>query len=216
MKKFVLGLWIVLAVTIYPGPQPARPLGVHVGATVAAAEQSQLQTVKTIRAKYPTPLGARHWEFLVEVAQATGAQLFEKLSGDKVFVPALNTSVSMDVIGRGALGDVWVDILGDAEGAAVPSWDAHAGAAGKYLDVSGITLPGAGTPPPSNPPPSNPPPTTSGAATADLQQQQLVALLQLVALQQKQIDALERQNAAIVQALTEIKATFAAGVKIRF
>jgi hypothetical protein len=125
--------------------------------SAAAAQQS---VVASIRAKYPTPLGEQHARFLVEVAQATGAQLFEKPSGDHVFVPQIGKFVSLDVIGRGRLGDVWVDILGDAEGAAVPTWDAHAGAAGTYLDVSGIALD------PTTPPPPPPPPGADLAAIA--------------------------------------------------
>lgn len=104
---------------------------------------NQLETVQRVRAKYPTPLGTRHWEFLVELAQATGAQLYRKEAGDNVLIPPLGKRVSMDVIGRGTLGDVWVDVLGDAEGSAVPAWDAHPNAAGEYVDVSGIVLPGA-------------------------------------------------------------------------
>lgn len=115
---------------------------------------SQLDTVQRIRATYPTPLGARHWEFLVEVCHATGAQLFRKDFGDHVLIPALNVYVSMDVIGRGALGDVWVDILGDAEGAAIPTWDAHPNAAGTYVDVSRVVLPGTPLPPPVDTPPA--------------------------------------------------------------
>lgn len=117
-------------------------------------QPGSLQTVQRIRSKYPTPLGAQHWEFLVELAQAVGAQLYRKDFGDHCWVPPLNAYVSLDVIGRGALGDVWVDVLGDAENVAVPAWDAHHGAAGVYLDVSGIVLPGQPAPP--GPPPNDP------------------------------------------------------------
>lgn len=115
---------------------------------------------------YPTPLGARHWEFLVEVAQWFGAKLFRKDGGDHVWVPALNHFVSQDTIGQGDLGNVWVDILGDGEGAAVPTWDAHPNAAGEYLDVSGIVLPGA-TPVPVPAPTPTPPPAPTPTPTPD-------------------------------------------------
>jgi hypothetical protein len=118
-----------------------------------------LETVKRVRAKYPTPLGARHWEFLVELAQATGAWLYRKEAGDNCLIPALGKRVSLDVIGRGTLGDVWVDVLGDAEGAAIPTWDEHPNAAGEYVDVRAVQLPGDPLPPPPPPPTDDPPPT---------------------------------------------------------
>jgi len=127
---------------------------------------NQIETVRRVRAKYPTPLGARHWEFMVEVAQATGTLLYRKDGGDHVLIPALNRYVSLDVVGRGALGDNWADILGDAEGAAVPAWDVHPNAAGEYLDVSGIALPGTPAPVPApQPTPTPNPPTPAPAPT---------------------------------------------------
>jgi len=108
---------------------------------------------KRVRAKYPlanpggAPLGADHWVYLVDLAQQTGTLLFQKDGGDHVFVPPLGKNVSLDVVGRGSLGDNWADVLGDAEGQAVPTWDQHPNAAGTYLDVSGIALPGEPQPP---------------------------------------------------------------------
>jgi len=148
-----------------------------------------LSTVQQIRAKYPTPLGARHWEFLVELAQAVGAQLFRKEAGDNVLIPPLGKHVSLDVIGRGTLGDVWVDVLGDAEGAAVPAWDAHPNASGEYVDVSGIVLPGVVQPPPPPPPPVDPPPPPP--ATVDLS-----AVLAALALVRMDLTAIREQMKA--------------------
>lgn len=112
--------------------------------------------VAQIRAHYPTPLGFLHWAFLVEVAQWTRTLLFRKEDDNSVLIPALGKRVSLDIIGRGALGDVWVDILADSEGAARPVWQPHEGADGEYIDVSRVALPGAPPPPdePDDPPPS--------------------------------------------------------------
>jgi hypothetical protein len=114
-----------------------------------------LQIIRDIRRDYPTPLGARHWEFLVEVAQATRTQLFRKEDSNSVLIPALNKRVSLDIIGRGSLGNQWADILMDSEGRAEPAFQLHQGAAGEYVDVSQVELPGE--PPPAPPPPPTPP-----------------------------------------------------------
>ncbi len=103
-----------------------------------------------VRAKYPTPLGARHWEFIVDLCQQTGTLAFEKNGGAHVLIPSLGKFVSLDVIGRGSLGDNWADTLRDAEGAAIPIWDQHPNAAGTYIDVSSVQLPGGSTPPPTD------------------------------------------------------------------
>ena len=115
-----------------------------------------LALVRAIRAKYPTPLGDRHWEFLVEVAQSTGAKLYRKDGGDRIRIPALGLSVSQDIIIR---EPKWIDILQDGEGAAVAIWDEHdnAGSPEKWIDVSGVRLPGEPAPPQPNP--GTPPPT---------------------------------------------------------
>lgn len=162
MKPFSISHW-ALSVALFTGlcvalPPPGSRAVARVVAS-AEAQPNQLDTVRRVRAKYPTPLGASHWVFLVDVAQQTGTLLFRKDGGDHVLVPALNRFVSLDVVGRGALGNNWADILGDAEGAAIASWDVHPNAAGEYLDVTGIALPG--TPQPPQPP-------TGGITRAEL------------------------------------------------
>lgn len=119
--------------------------------------------VAQIRAHYPTPLGFVHWAFLVEVAQFIGAQLYRKEDSNSVLIPALGKRVSLDVIGRGSMGNHWADILGDSENLAIPNWDVHVGAEGEYVDVSGVKLPGQEPKPdePKNPPPPPPPPPPS-------------------------------------------------------
>jgi len=122
-------------ITQPPKPEPPIP-------PVEPPVTDYLAINQRVRAKYPTPLGSRHWEFLVDLAQQTGTLLYEKPGGAHVLIPPLNVFVSMDVIGRGVLGDVWVDTLRDAEGQAVPIWDAHPNAGGTYIDVRGVVLPG--------------------------------------------------------------------------
>lgn len=99
---------------------------------------NHLEDVKRIRAKYDTPLGARHWQFLVELAQAIGARLFRKDGGTNILIPALNVHVSQDIIvmpnGEG------FDVLGDGEGAATPGWDSKGQMTGEFVDVSGVKL----------------------------------------------------------------------------
>jgi hypothetical protein len=79
---------------------------------------NQFSTVEQIRAKYPTPLGPRHPEFLVEVALATGGKLLRKDSGTHVTL-ATGENVSQDIVVYGSTG---VDILQDGEGIAKPVW----------------------------------------------------------------------------------------------
>lgn len=112
-----------------------------------------LSIIKLVRAKYPTPLGSKHWMFLVDVAQKTDTLLFRKEGGTNVLIPSLGLHVSGDIIGRGSLGNAWADILGDADGAATPTFNLTPGAGGEYVDVSGVTLEDAGDPPPPPPPP---------------------------------------------------------------
>ena len=123
-----------------PQPKPEEPKPVL----------NQEATVRRVRAKYPTPLGTEHWKFLVEVAQATGTKLLRKEAGTNVFVPPLNLRVSQDIL---MFGDQGVDILGDGEGAATPSWNEKGTIAGEYVDVTGIKLDGSGTVTPPPPPP---------------------------------------------------------------
>jgi hypothetical protein len=116
-----------------------------------------LQIIRDIRQDYPTPLGTRHWEFLVEVAQATGTQLYRKEDDNSVLIPSLRKRVSLDVIGRGSLGNRWADILQDSEGQAIPTFQVQDGADGEYVDVSQVELPGdlPPAPLPPDPPPGD-------------------------------------------------------------
>lgn len=80
---------------------------------------SPLATIQTIRAKYPTPLGATHGRFLVELALALGMDLLRKSYGTHVVLPD-GTGVSQDVLLDPAR--IGYDVLSDGEGAARPVW----------------------------------------------------------------------------------------------
>jgi hypothetical protein len=156
---------------------------------------NQLSVVQDTRRKYPTPLGAQHGAFLIAVANATGGKLFRKDGGDHTTLPnGINVSLDVLII-EGADGPWWVDILGNAEGDAVPAWDAHpnAGEPEKFVDVRGLSTdvpPVPQTPPAPSPPPQQPPaqpPTQPPAPVVDLSPvlaalaEQKVAILRLAA-----------------------------------
>jgi hypothetical protein len=163
-----------------PAPNPGTPPAPE------PTPVNHLDTVRRVRSKYPTPLGARHWEFLVEVAQDVGAQLFRKDGGDRIHVPALGFSVSQDIVILPATRQ-WVDILGDAENTAVPAWAVHdnAGEPEKWIDVSHIRLPGA--PGPADPPP----PTGPVAHWTELARAEIVAMQTEIALLRIDVDRLQ-------------------------
>lgn len=78
-----------------------------------------LSIVQSIRAKYPTPLGTRHGEFLLEVAKATSKGLLRKDWGTFVRLPD-GVGVAQDIL-MDPSGRIY-DILRDGEGAAEPTW----------------------------------------------------------------------------------------------
>lgn len=78
------------------------------------------EVVKQVRSKYPTPLGAAHGQFLMEVASATGKGLVRKDWGTFVRLPD-GTGVSQDCV-MDITGRHW-DILVDGENSAGPAWE---------------------------------------------------------------------------------------------
>lgn len=137
-----------------PAPSPV-PIPVPPPKPEPVPVTNQLDTVKRIRAQYPrsnpggAPLGEDAWIAIVAVAQAVGARVFRKDGGDHVFAPPLNHFISRTIIGRGTLGNQWVKVFSDGEGAAGAIWNVgDTPADGEYLDVSGVVLPGAPLPPP--------------------------------------------------------------------
>lgn len=172
----------------------------------AAPAFAQVGIVREERAKVTAapPIGVvQAFEVTKRVARRVGGQVLIKTGGNNV------DGFAVDIV---CLGGHIFDVLGDSEGAAIPTWDDKGVAPGPCAPVPGSSEPPPA--PPADPPP--PPPASSTAATADLQQQQLAALTQLVLLQQQQLAALSEQNAAIVRGLSDLKAAIAAGIKIRF
>jgi hypothetical protein len=93
-----------------------------------------IDVVRQVREKYPTPLGERHGEFLVEVARATSKGLLRKTSGTRVQTEF--GEVAQDILVDFG-GTMHYDILEDGEGIAKPIWN-QVGPyeAGRYVSVS--------------------------------------------------------------------------------
>jgi hypothetical protein len=106
---------------------------------------------------YPTPLGDRHGEFMIELAQFFGAKLYR--DDIDIFIPELGVKVSQDIIIFEA-ERVWVDVLGDAETLAIPTWAPHAKAENpdRFVDVSHLGKPKP-EPPKEEPKDEEPKPT---------------------------------------------------------
>ena len=118
---------------------------------------NNLGAITSIRAKYPTPLGATHPAFLIEVAKTLGVLLFKKDGGTHVTLPN-GVNVSQDIV-LYADDHEGFDILNDGEGAAKPDWSSKGTMTGEFVDVSGLGSPVVGVP-------SQPTPTSGFAAAA--------------------------------------------------
>lgn len=134
-----------------PSPPPV-PVPQPKPEPVPMSVPNKLYLVQTVRTTYPTPLGDRHGQFLIDVARATGAKLLRKDAGSHVTLPD-GRNVSQDILVF-SNGQECFDILSDAEGAASPAWQEKGAIAGEYYDVSaapapppdsGTTLPNPGT-----------------------------------------------------------------------
>ena len=117
----------------------------------------ELDIVKQVRAKYPTPLGGQHAAFLLDCAKTLGkgAGLLRKDSGTNILLPD-GVRVAQDIICY-PTGRIF-DILRDGEGAAEPTWGEANGSpveASRYYAVGATPPP----PPPPDPPPPDQPPT---------------------------------------------------------
>lgn len=85
-----------------------------------------LAIVTKIRKKYPTPLGSKHAQCLVEISQAIrGSGLLKKTSGTRIKLPKpWNVEVAQDIIClRTSAGVDHYDIFKDGEGEASPTWN---------------------------------------------------------------------------------------------
>ena len=158
-----------------------------------------LSIVQKYRALYPTPMGELNTvKMLISVASTMGGGVYKKTSG------ASCGGFSCDIVCF-PNERVYFDVLSDSEGAATPTWSGPMPMAPDTL--ANCVLQAPEIPGPIDPGPIDPVPSTN--ATAALQQQQIVLLMQML---QKQ----EEQNAALRQAITDLRAEIAKGVKIRF
>lgn len=204
----------------HPGapPAPIPPPVVDPAPVPAPQTQppNQKAAVEEIRQKYPTPLGDRHAAFLIEVAQRTGGKLFRKDGGDHTTLPnGINVSLDVLII-ETATGPWWIDILGDAENTARADWSANPNAQepDKFIDVRGLTVPGAPTPTPSPIPTPSPDPVLLArlgaleASVSDLRQRladadaRLSARIDVLASRPVDLSSLQR---AIDEALSSLE-----------
>lgn len=112
-----------------------------------------VEIVKSVRDKYPTPLGAQHAACLMEIARTLGnkAGLLRKESGTFIETPV--GKVAQDIICYPS-GDHY-DVLGDAENTATPGWS-YVGLVdpARYVAVSAQPEPGPTPTPTPTPIPS--------------------------------------------------------------
>jgi hypothetical protein len=147
-----------------------------------------LALVKKIRAKYPTPLGAKHALFLIELAQTKGAGLLKKTNGTRIRLPKpWNIDVSQDILCIRELGVVnHYDVLKDGEGAAKPAWNLVGPIdPERYVDVSNAPAP---IPVPEPEPPAPVPP-------APVPPCQCAEVVEMIAA--NELRAIERQEAVM-------------------
>lgn len=159
-----------------------------------------LTIVASIRAKYPTPLGAEHPTFLLEVARALRLGLVIKNQGTRITLPD-GTTVSQDVV-MNAAGTAW-DILADGEGAATPVFNAIEPIdPTRYYPVQAQAMPAPEVP---QEPPQEPPPVTADYSKefAELQDtlRSIVSVLELV---EARLTQVENKNLTCVPDLTPI------------
>lgn len=132
-----------------------------------------LEVVKTIRQKYPTPLGPQHGDFLEELATALGLGLVQKNWGTYVLTRD-GIGISQDCLM--AHGGYHWDVLRDGENRAEPTFElvVHEGTEdpiilpeSRYVAPrSRPASPGAPQEPPPSPPPTPPSFDAQGAVQA--------------------------------------------------
>lgn len=169
----------------------------------AAPALAQQSVVAAVRGKYPTPLGAQHGAFLIEVACATGKGLLRKDWGTFIRL-ADGTGVAQDILVEPDRSGRHLDILGDGENRAIPNWDLvtdEATGAPLLVDPARFYAPACGAPSTPHPPPSTEPapPATVPANPPDWLEDLLATLADAEAL-------LRTELAAIRQELAELKA----------
>lgn len=149
---------------------------------------AQIETVRTVRANYPTPLADRHGAFLIDVACATGFDLLRKDWGTHVRL-ADGTGVSQDILLERNDSGRHYDILGDGEGAAVPGFElvvyehdepGHPAHSPRLVDPNRRYRPTCTPVEPPPPPPAPPIPGPTPIADYATVLEQLVKLSELV------------------------------------
>lgn len=161
--------------------------------------------VEAVRVKYPTPLGAQHGAFLIDLARTLGggAGLLFKDWGAFVELPD-GRKVAQDIICYRVLGGAThFDVLVDGEGAAEPTWqDKGPVEPARYVDVGAAPVPVPQPPAPvPNPGTSVPNPGTVRACKAvDAAAEVLDAIHELRLEQAKVADAILRALARLENA----------------
>jgi hypothetical protein len=170
-------------------------------------------TLRQVRGSAPITSNAEIGAMLNRVAwthRAQGLGLSRKAGGNHCESPA--GPIACDIL-QLRDGTAW-DVLSSA-GPGEPTSPNCGGSIGRLTDPArpfvAAVDPGDTPDTPDTPDtnPSAPPEPSADIATADLQRQQLAALVQI-------IQQLQAQNAELRAGLAEIKAAIAAGVKIRF
>lgn len=130
-----------------------------------------VEIVESVRVKYPTPLGATHGAFLVELARTLGggAGLLAKDWGTFVRLPD-GRGVAQDIICYLVPGGAThFDCLGDGEGAAIPTWHEIGPIdPARYVDVGATPIPEPPAPVPPVPVPVPPVPCKAVEASAEV------------------------------------------------
>lgn len=189
---------------------PAPPIDVPPVPQEPPSMADVLETLKAERAKYPTdrPLTpAELGALLNAVAWAhkdEGVGLEKKTGGFNVPQPKTGIPVASDILRFP--GNVGRDVLGDADGAAVPVWG-DPGPADPATFVAPVDP--AVTPQPAPDPAPTPDPEPAPFATSELQQIQCGLLMQIVA-------ELQKQTTSLAAGLADVKAEISKGIKVRF
>jgi hypothetical protein len=198
---------------------------VSVSAFAQGLTDAQFATLKAERAKYAaailTPeeigivLNATAWKHRNDAGARLGMQA--KPSGTASVQPKTGTRIWNGLRIVAADGSHWgEDVCGGCSVGQFNPVRATPGPADKNTFVAPVETGVTPPPPPPVDPPVDPPAPVTSAATADLQQQQLTLLLQIVAKLDAQLTAQQEQSTKLEAAIRDLKAEIAKGIKVRF